>query len=642
MTARLYNDQEKVRYRYDRCGSLYEKQDLSTGISYQYDYDLTGRVLGVAASDGTAYRYTYDQYNRISRLKTSNGNVTDTTEYLYGDGTEGQKIGLIYGIRQDGIQRLGYTYDGLSRLTTRTLYTTTPFVTEYGYLEGAAANRTTSLVKTVKNGMDTLEYTYDKLGNITGITKNGTLQESYTYDGLSQLKTVARGEDTWEYTYDNGGNLLTVQKNGTAVKTYSYTDENWKDKLTSYNGRQLTYDAIGNPLTYRDGMAFTWQYGRRLVGISTFQEDGTGEISYGYNADGLRTHKTVNGETTEYDWLEGVLLGQKTGDKYLTFFYDESGTAYGFRMKNGTTEASYYYEFNLQGDVIGIIDSAGTRVVEYAYGAWGEELSVTGTMADTIGQKNPLRYRGYYYDGETGFYYLGSRYYDPEVGRFLNADGYVATGQGILGTNMFAYCGNNPVNREDPTGHLWSELWEFVRTAASEIGAAISNLAPAYAGCGGAAVADGPLPFGDALAITGAALLTVGAIGYGIYQTSKSTAEKTRAKGKAVAIPQAKKKRPTVIYRYYSSKTENLAPRQGIDYDGLSFSTKPPRPGVSAVVTTVEQVNFTGILKATLNEGTHVTITPVNGTVEQWMKQGQSSIWTRVLSAIVVEWDGGN
>lgn len=93
-----------------------------------------------------------------------------------------------------------------------------------------------------------------------------------------------------------------------------------------------------------------------------------------------------------------------------------------------------------------------------------------------------------------------------------------------------------------------------------------------------------------------------------------------------------------MIYRYYSSKNENLAPRQGIDYDGLSFSTKPPRPGVSAVVTTVEQVNFTGMLKATLNEGTHATITPVNGTVEQWMKQGQSSIWTRVLSAIVVEW----
>ena len=186
--------------------------------------------------------------------------------------------------------------------------------------------------------------------------------------------------------------------------------------------------------------------------------------------------------------LAGVLQGQKNGSEYIAFLYDGDGAAYGMLVKNGTTETYYYYIYNLQGDVIGILDSDGNVVVSYSYNAWGEIESVSGTLADTIGQKNPLRYRGYYYDGETGFYYLRSRYYDSEVGRFLNADGYVSTGQDILGTNMYAYCGNNPVSREDSTGHLWSELWEFVRTAASEIGAAISNLAPAYAGCGGAAV----------------------------------------------------------------------------------------------------------------------------------------------------------
>ena len=121
-------------------------------------------------------------------------------------------------------------------------------------------------------------------------------------------------------------------------------------------------------------------------------------------ADGLRTTKTVNGITTEYYWADGILYGQRTGSEYMLFLYDESGNKYGFILKNGTTEEYYYYTFNLQGDVIGIVDNLGNIVVEYTYGAWGDLLSVTGTRANTIGQANPIRYRGYYYDSETGCY----------------------------------------------------------------------------------------------------------------------------------------------------------------------------------------------------------------------------------------------
>lgn len=130
-------------------------------------------------------------------------------------------------------------------------------------------------------------------------------------------------------------------------------------------------------------------------------------------------------------------------------------------MKNGTGESIYYYEFNVQGDIIGIIDSTGTKVVEYTYSAWGDLLSVTGTLADTIGQRNPLRYRGYYYDAETGFYYLTSRYYDAEIGRFVNADNAISgTGESVQGYNLFAYCFNNPVKMSDETGH-----WPYVFVA---------------------------------------------------------------------------------------------------------------------------------------------------------------------------------
>ena len=90
--------------------------------------------------------------------------------------------------------------------------------------------------------------------------------------------------------------------------------------------------------------------------------------------------------------------------------------------------------------------------MEYAYDAWGNLLSTTGRLARTLGEYNPLRYRGYVYDTETGFYYLQSRYYDPELGRFINTDILVSTGQGVLGNNMFAYCRNNPANRKDTLG----------------------------------------------------------------------------------------------------------------------------------------------------------------------------------------------
>ena len=116
---------------------------------------------------------------------------------------------------------------------------------------------------------------------------------------------------------------------------------------------------------------------------------------------------------------------------------------------NGTI---YYYVTNLQGDVVAILDSSGNEVVEYTYDAWGKLLTTTGTLADTLGQHNPLRYRGYVYDPETALYYLQSRYYDPQLGRFINADAFVSTGQGLLGYNMFSYCNNNPVMYADSTG----------------------------------------------------------------------------------------------------------------------------------------------------------------------------------------------
>ena len=188
----------------------------------------------------------------------------------------------------------------------------------------------------------------------------------------------------------------------------------WKDLLTSYDGNAITYDTIGNPLTYHDGTTFTWQNGRELAAVT---KNGV-TTNYVYNADGGRHTKTVGGVVTQYVTVDGVLYVESTGSNTLVYYYDDNGTPYAFTHNN----VKYYYEYNLMGDVIGLFDSTGTRVVQYTYTPYGALASMTDSTATGVGTLNPIRYRGYYYDAETGFYYCNTRYYDPEIGRWINAD----------------------------------------------------------------------------------------------------------------------------------------------------------------------------------------------------------------------------
>ena len=130
---------------------------------------------------------------------------------------------------------------------------------------------------------------------------------------------------------------------------------------------------------------------------------------------------------------------------------------------------AFWFEKNLQGDIVAVYNNAGTKVATYNYSdAWGNHsVSYSGGGATTAVQYNPFRYRGYYYDTDLGMYYLQSRYYDSKVCRFINADGYVSTGQGLTGNNMFVYCGNNPVARADASGTAWYDVvYDWVNTIA--------------------------------------------------------------------------------------------------------------------------------------------------------------------------------
>ena len=188
-------------YIYDKQGNTARTTDHLTNVTTTYIHDLIGRISGIKSSDGQTSNFIYDTYNRLSLSKWSKGDTSLSSSYIYGDNSvENQKTGLIYGVKLNGTQQLGYEYDELARLQRRLLYTTTPYATEYTYLEGASANTTTTLVKTVKNGNDTLEYAYDEVGNITSVKKNGTLIEQYAYDALSQLISATYGGNTYTYS----------------------------------------------------------------------------------------------------------------------------------------------------------------------------------------------------------------------------------------------------------------------------------------------------------------------------------------------------------------------------------------------------------------------------------------------------------
>ena len=169
------------------------------------------------------------------------------------------------------------------------------------------------------------------------------------------------------------------------------------------------------------------------------------------------------------------------GDKANMLFHNHDGEK-GFRYRNSTYNEgefkNYIYGKNVQGDITAIVNSSGQKVVEYTYDAWGKVLSVSGSLASTIGQSNPYRYRGYWFDQETGLYYVSSRYYDPETGRWINADDTDCLGaEGeIISYNLFGYCLNNPVNRIDVNGNWSLPNWAkiVIGAAAIAIGVAVT------------------------------------------------------------------------------------------------------------------------------------------------------------------------
>jgi len=291
-----------------------------------------------------------------------------------------------------------------------------------------------------------MQYRYDSMGNIIEVSENGRMICRYEYDALNRLTredNVAFGKTT-TWTYDNNGNILARYEYDITTKptnelhlldceTFEYGYDDNSDQLLSYNGEAFVYDLIGNPTTYR-GKTATWAYGRQLT-----EYDGN---TFAYDARGRRIAK--NGITFTYD-SNGNLIKQSDG---LEFLYDHTGV---FAVKHNN--ATYFYRKDAQANIVALLDNIGAVVVKYKYDAWGNCVIDASTTNTELANLNPFRYRSYYYDTETGFYFLKTRYYDPEIGRFMTIDdiGYLDP-ESINGLNLYACCLDNPILYSDDSG----------------------------------------------------------------------------------------------------------------------------------------------------------------------------------------------
>lgn len=316
---------------------------------------------------------------------------------------------------------------------------------------------------THNGGVRTREYITDSYGRVTSVTDSVLGSHTYEYDYRGFLVK----EDDTVYEYDGNGNITRA---GDKVFTY---DSVIKDRLMSVGGKAITYSESNplNPKTY-DGKTFEFE-GRRLAKVSS----GNMVATYQYDDTGLRTEKTVtkNGvaTTTKFVYNGGKLIAEYTGTKRVDYLYDENGMLYGFIYNN----AKYFYIRDTLQNILGIVDANGNVVVNYYYSAYGECQKITGSKATTIGVINSFRYKGYYFDAETEFFYCNARYYVHGWCRFLNFDTpncldiYSANN-----VNLYAYCSADPVNRSDSNGHSWKTFWKSAKKWASNTFGAFVDL----------------------------------------------------------------------------------------------------------------------------------------------------------------------
>ena len=484
-------------YLYNGKGNIVRSIDILNQKEYTYTYDgekisraaecditlgsneiITGKTLV------SSVLYTYDSEDKLTKKRIIP--VNGTEQVIYYETPDDDNTVVKFQAGGKTVTAHSKT-DSFGRKEFDELQLGKGFVSrQFHYYEGQKSQThidndkmksspTTQLVsRIVLSGGRTLDYEYDAEERITKVIDSVDGVTEYTYDAMGQLLTESvDGVVVSTMTYDNYGNILT--KNGVS---YEY-DSTWKDLLTKVGNDTITYDAQGNPTSYL-GHTLTWEKGRQLKSFDS--------NTYTYNANGVRTSKTVNGVTHTYMLDGSNILRETWNGNTMVPLYNNEENVCGITY-NATP---YYFVKNLQGDIIAITNQNAEIVAKYSYDAWGVCTITQDTSTVGIASINPYRYRGYYFDSEIGMYYLQSRYYNPVVGRFINQDDpniltlVEVAGQSYessLKINSFAYCCNSPVKNWDPTGMLVWSISGIVFECVVGIGAGI-QISWIYDGCG--------------------------------------------------------------------------------------------------------------------------------------------------------------
>ena len=486
---------------------LSKSTDLVTGnvTKYAYEKDRVSRI-GVFNSNNTQTERETFGYDSIGRITSS--------AFTYDNMSKSVQSDITYATEEDSpvadsrVSVCSYKVNGTEKAKTLNRYNdsykrlTAKLVTIGGYTydKGFTYNKTRiSKVMDVKNGstFHNVSYGYDVMGRITSESDSTdtSFNNTYVYDDFGQLirENNKSLDKTFVYVYDNIGNI-------TSVKTYGYTTgdisgdptredsftyhSTVKDRLTKFNNISISYDSNGCPSYYDKNYAWTKGKLSRIYKGSAHQPGSLYEdCVFTYDAYGRRLSKSYTRDpntasTSDYSYTyntnytydnSGRLIRERCVEAYtysgggtntrdITYLYDESGIV-GAIQKLGSTEETFYFDRNIKGDVIGIFNSSGTKVASYSYDAWGNCTTKT-LVSNNFSSYNPIRYRGYYYDRETKLYYLNARYYNPEWRRFISPDStdYLDP-ESVNGLNLYAYCGNDPVNYADPSGNEALPNW---------------------------------------------------------------------------------------------------------------------------------------------------------------------------------------
>ena len=492
-------DENTGEHRYlinNACSKLIMTEDKILNQKERFVYNDKELLEKIVISDSNNYNtqksvenFTYDDVKRIKTknfihditnnvfardeivyLKDEDDPTVDTTISSYKFTTKGATSGTTT-----------YHYDNLKRISKK--ITTFPRVTatkELQYSHNKVIQEMNSIATLTKTSSKATSYAYDSFNRLSAITSNNKTT-SYEYDNYGRLirENNQALDKTIVYNYNNIGNIIeskiynyTVTDPTTllSTKTYEY-DYSIKDKLTKYNSTNILYDSLGYPKVY-NGYNLIWNKGKLVELSKGSLQTGTEQYTYSYNAYGQRVSKTycklegtnsnntiAIGELTQYNKKyiydhsgrlireEGVSTYYNDGsyNESIDYIYDANNII-GMRYQKGSTVTQCFFERNILGDVTAIYSLSGALKVKYLYDAYGNCTISNETTDSFLAQINPIRYRGYYYDVETSLFSISSRYYSPELGRFIQpADVSTLNPSSINGLNLYSYANNNPI-----------------------------------------------------------------------------------------------------------------------------------------------------------------------------------------------------